>query len=55
MRKRVSQNSGELWLNLEQVQREEIKGKLPELVLADPKCVIVHNPSICYLTHEITQ
>lgn len=40
LRKRVAQNSGELWLQLDQAQREEIKSKLPELVLADPQCVV---------------
>jgi Importin-beta N-terminal domain len=37
MRKRVSQNSGNLWTMLPQNEREEIKSKLPELILAEPK------------------
>jgi len=37
MRKRVSQNSGKLWTLLPQNEREEIKAKLPEFVLAEPK------------------
>lgn len=42
MRKRVSQNSGKLWTLLPQNEREEIKAKLPEFVLAEPKwaCLI---------------
>lgn len=37
MRKRVSQNSGNLWTLLPPHEREEIKSKLPELILAEPK------------------
>lgn len=41
MRKRVSQNSGELWTLLPQDEREQIKAKLPELIVAEPKCVTI--------------
>jgi len=37
MRKRVSQNSGDLWTQLPPNEREEIKAKLPELILSEPK------------------
>jgi len=41
LRKRVSQNSGHLWTLLPQNEREEIKAKLPELILAEPKYVLI--------------
>lgn len=40
MRKRVSQNSGDFWTQLPQNEREQIKAKLPELILAEPKLVL---------------
>jgi hypothetical protein len=43
LRKRVQDNSGELWLQLPQNEREEIKSKLPELVLADNRYVLDPN------------
>jgi importin-4 len=36
MRKRVAQNSGDFWTQLPQDGREQIKAKLPELILAEP-------------------
>jgi Importin-beta N-terminal domain. len=39
MRKRVAQNSGNLWMLLPQAEREQIKAKLPELILAEPRYV----------------
>ncbi|KAJ7890594.1 armadillo-type protein [Mycena olivaceomarginata] len=36
MRKRVAQNSGNMWGQLPQSDREQIKEKLPEIVLSDP-------------------
>jgi hypothetical protein len=39
MRKRVSINSGELWLQLPQGEREEIKANLPRLILAEMKYI----------------
>ncbi|KAF8347702.1 armadillo-type protein [Amanita rubescens] len=42
MRKRVSQNSGKLWTLLPQNEREEIKAKLPEFVLAEPNDLVRH-------------
>jgi hypothetical protein len=41
LRKRVSQNSGSLWTQLPQNEREEIKAKLPELILAELKYVLI--------------
>ncbi|KAM6496954.1 ARM repeat-containing protein [Amanita muscaria] len=43
MRKRVSQNSGKLWALLPQNEREEIKAKLPELVLAETNDLVRHS------------
>jgi len=43
MRKRVSQNSGNLWTLLPQNEREEIKSKLPELILAEPNNLVRHS------------
>jgi hypothetical protein len=41
LRKRVSQNSGNFWTLLPQNEREEIKAKLPELILAESKSVLI--------------
>ncbi|TFY56963.1 hypothetical protein EVJ58_g7315 [Rhodofomes roseus] len=43
LRKRVSVNSGELWLSVSQADREQIKAKLPELVLSDPSNLVRHS------------
>ncbi|KAI0925226.1 hypothetical protein AcW1_007090 [Taiwanofungus camphoratus] len=43
LRKRISQNSGELWVVVPQDEREQIKAKLPELVLADPSNLVRHS------------
>ncbi|KAJ3515059.1 hypothetical protein NLJ89_g1996 [Agrocybe chaxingu] len=43
LRKRVSQNSGALWALLPQNEREEIKVKLPELILAEPNNLVRHS------------
>ncbi|GBE86196.1 ARM repeat-containing protein [Sparassis latifolia] len=43
LRKRVLQNSGELWIQVSQEDREEIKGKLPELILAEPSNLVRHS------------
>ncbi|KAJ7043551.1 armadillo-type protein [Mycena alexandri] len=43
MRKRVSQNSGALWGQLPQSDREQIKEKLPEIVLSDPDNLVRHS------------
>jgi importin-4 len=40
MRKRVSINSGELWLQVPQNEREEIKANLPQLILVETKYVL---------------
>jgi hypothetical protein len=37
MRKRVAQAGGDFWTRLPVNEREEIKAKLPELIIADPK------------------
>ncbi len=37
LRKRISQNSGDLWLQVAADQREQIKSKLPEIVLSESK------------------
>lgn len=37
LRKRIIQNSGNLWTLLAQNEREEIKARLPELILAETK------------------
>jgi hypothetical protein len=41
LRKRVLENSGDFWLQLPQIQREEIKANLPQLVLQESRCVAV--------------
>ncbi|KAF5383571.1 hypothetical protein D9615_003515 [Tricholomella constricta] len=43
LRKRVSQNSGNLWTQLPQNEREQIKSKLPELILAEPNNLVRHS------------
>ncbi|KAJ7180608.1 armadillo-type protein [Mycena filopes] len=43
MRKRVSQNTGTLWGQLPQSDREQIKEKLPEIVLSDPDNLVRHS------------
>ncbi|KAJ7720579.1 armadillo-type protein [Mycena maculata] len=43
MRKRVAQNSGNLWGQLPQSDREQIKEKLPEIVLSDPDNLVRHS------------
>ncbi|KAF8963447.1 armadillo-type protein [Flammula alnicola] len=43
LRKRVAQNSGNLWTLLPQNEREEIKAKLPELILAEPNNLVRHS------------
>jgi hypothetical protein len=37
LRKRVSQHDAELWLQIAATEREEIKDKLPGIILAEPK------------------
>lgn len=39
MRKRVSTNSGNLWLQVPQPDREQLKTQLPEIVLRESKLV----------------
>ncbi len=39
MRKRVSTNSGNLWLQVPQADRENLKAQLPEIVLRESKLV----------------
>ncbi|KXN86598.1 putative importin subunit beta-4 [Leucoagaricus sp. SymC.cos] len=43
LRKRVSQKSGALWTLLDKVQRDEIKAKLPELILAEQNKLVRHS------------
>ncbi|KAG6812751.1 hypothetical protein H0H92_000797 [Tricholoma furcatifolium] len=43
LRKRISQNSGNLWITLPQNDREEIKSKLPELILAEVNNLVRHS------------
>ncbi|OBZ65245.1 putative importin subunit beta-4 [Grifola frondosa] len=42
LRKRVMQNSSELWIQVPQDEREQIKAKLPEIVLAEPSNLVRH-------------
>lgn len=49
MKKRVSQNSGDLWIQQSQDGREQIKAKLPELILAEPTSVF--SDFILIVTH----
>lgn len=52
MRKRVSANSGQLWLDVPQANREGLKSELPQVVLRESKFVSFSNysllPLICY-------
>ncbi|KAI0040562.1 ARM repeat-containing protein [Auriscalpium vulgare] len=43
MRKRVSQKSGDLWQQVAQGDREQIKTKLPDLVLAETNSLVRHS------------
>ncbi|KAG6886214.1 hypothetical protein C0993_010776 [Termitomyces sp. T159_Od127] len=43
LRKRVAQNSGNLWISLSQNEREEIKSRLPELILAEVDNLVRHS------------
>ncbi|KIM83108.1 hypothetical protein PILCRDRAFT_450443 [Piloderma croceum F 1598] len=43
MRKRVAQNSGDFWTQLPQDGREQIKAKLPELILVEPHNLVRHS------------
>ncbi|KAI0351891.1 ARM repeat-containing protein [Trametes cingulata] len=43
LRKRISQNSGDLWLQLDTNQREQIKTKLPEIVLSETNNLVRHS------------
>ncbi|TCD64614.1 hypothetical protein EIP91_003848 [Steccherinum ochraceum] len=43
LRKRVAQNSGDLWTQVAPPEREEIKGKLPDIVLAEPNNLVRHS------------
>ncbi|KAF9266734.1 ARM repeat-containing protein [Marasmius fiardii PR-910] len=43
MRKRVSYSSGTLWLALAQDEREQIKNKFPELILAESNNLVRHS------------
>ncbi|KAG6334826.1 hypothetical protein ID866_4263 [Astraeus odoratus] len=45
MRKRVTQNSGDLWTQLPQDERQEIKAKLPQLILAEKEKLVRHSAS----------
>ena len=51
MRKRVSQNAGDLWIQVPQADREQIKVELPKLVLNEPQYVL-SSPQI---THNLTK
>ncbi|KAI0311667.1 ARM repeat-containing protein [Amylostereum chailletii] len=42
MRKRVSQNSGDLWTQVPQADREQIKAELPKLVLNESNNLVRH-------------
>ena len=50
MRKRVTQNSGDLWTQVPQADREQIKSKLPELIVAEPKFV---SPATIYFLLDL--
>ncbi|KAE9406240.1 ARM repeat-containing protein [Gymnopus androsaceus JB14] len=43
MRKRVAFNSGNMWTMLSQDEREQIKGKFPELILAESSSPVRHS------------
>jgi len=40
LRKRVEHKSGFLWTSLDKLQRDEIKAKLPEVIVAEPQFVV---------------
>jgi hypothetical protein len=42
LRKRISQNSGDLWMQCNNTERNQIKAKLPEVILAEQKYVFIH-------------
>ncbi|KAI0259373.1 ARM repeat-containing protein [Gloeopeniophorella convolvens] len=43
MRKRVSTNSGNLWLQVPQADREQLKTQLPEIVLRESNALVRHS------------
>ncbi|KAI0741743.1 ARM repeat-containing protein [Daedaleopsis nitida] len=43
LRKRISQHSGDLWLQVQEDQREQIKAKLPEIVLSESNTLVRHS------------
>ncbi|PPQ67700.1 hypothetical protein CVT24_002756, partial [Panaeolus cyanescens] len=43
LRKRVNNNSGNLWTQLPQSEREEIKQKLPELIIQESNSLVRHS------------
>jgi hypothetical protein len=43
MRKRVSLNSGNLWLEVSQLNREQLKSQLPEVVLRESNALVRHS------------
>ncbi|KAN0088830.1 Armadillo-type fold [Tylopilus felleus] len=43
LRKRVKQKSGDLWMQLPQESREQIKSELPKLILAEPNKLVRHS------------
>lgn len=47
MRKRVSQKSGDLWMQLPQDVRSQIKEQLPILILAEQEFVYLLLPKVC--------
>src|ERR1700722_8267697 len=54
MRKRVAQNSGDFWTQLPLNEREQIKVKLPELILAEPKYVSSSTVRVLLFQHIYT-
>lgn len=42
LRKRIAQKSGELWINVAQSERDEIKNRLPEITLNEPSKLVRH-------------
>ena len=43
LRKRISQKSGELWINVSQSERDQIKQNLPEVIIAEPSKLVRHS------------
>ncbi|EKM50327.1 uncharacterized protein PHACADRAFT_178877 [Phanerochaete carnosa HHB-10118-sp] len=43
LRKRISQNSGDMWLQVNAPEREQIKQKMPELILNEPNKLVRHS------------